>query len=140
MAAVALPDHGAVIEPINSALPVAIPSASASASPTASASAHPTPAVTAPKHVNSKLPHPDGLAWSPDAKQLAVAVNGEIELYGASAADGAPPATKFLAGANVVGVAWSGPIAPSTLAGVKAGAAPPPTAHAPPNPTRLPAH
>src|SRR5216683_4729853 len=101
MAAVALPDHGAVIEPINSALPVATPTASVSASPTASASAHPTPAVTAPKHVNSKLPHPDGLAWSPDAKQLALAVNGEIELYGASAADGTPPVAKYLTGGNI---------------------------------------
>src|SRR5216683_2836311 len=139
MAAVALPDHGAVIEPINSALPVATPTASVSASPTASASAHPTPAVTAPKHVNSKLPHPDGLAWSPDAKQLALAVNGEIELYGASAADGTPPVAKFLSGANVVGVAWSGPIAASTFATVKASAGPQPIVDGLLNATQLPA-
>jgi hypothetical protein len=139
IAAVAMPDHGAVIEPINSALPVATPSASASTSPTASASAHPTPAVTAPKHVNSKLPHPDGLAWSPDAKQLAVAVNGEIELYSASAADGTPPATKYLVGANVVGVAWSGPIAASTFASVKASAGPQPIVDGLLSATQLPA-
>lgn len=124
MAAVALPDHGAVIEPINSALPIASPSPTASLSPSASPSARPTPAVSAPKHVNSKLQHPDGLAWSPDAKQLAVAVNGEIELYSTAAADGTPPATKYLTGANVVGVAWSGPIPDRALSMVKASAGP----------------
>ena len=124
MAAVALPDHGAVIEPINSALPVASPSATASLSASPSPSAPPTPTVSAPKHVNSKLQHPDGLAWSPDAKQLAVAVNGEIELYSAAAADGTPPATKYLAGANVVGVAWSGPIPDRAFSMVKASAGP----------------
>ena len=125
MAAVALPDHGAVIQPINSALPVASPSPNASASPTASLSptAHPTPAVSAPKHVNSKLQHPDGLAWSPDARQLAVAVNGEVELYDASAPDGAP-ASKLLGSQNVVGVAWSRPIAGRSLAAVKASPGP----------------
>jgi hypothetical protein len=120
LAAVALPDHGAVIQPINSALPVASPTASAPATPAASPSpsARPTPTVSAPKHVNSKLQHPDGLAWSPDAKHLAVAVNGEIEVYDTSAPDG-PPATKFLGAQNVVGVAWSGPIGDRSLAAVK---------------------
>ncbi|HEX2647995.1 MAG TPA: hypothetical protein VHO95_12280, partial [Candidatus Dormibacteraeota bacterium] len=57
LVAVAMPDHGAVIEPINSALPLATPS------PNASAPASPSPTATsaAPRHVNSKLPHPDGL-------------------------------------------------------------------------------
>ena len=120
LAAVALPDHGAVIQPINSALPVASPSPTAGASPTArsSPSPHATPTVSAPKHVNSKLQHPDGLAWSPDVRQLALAVNGEIELYDTSAPDG-PPANRLLGGQNVVGVAWSGPIADLTLATVK---------------------
>lgn len=120
LAAVALPDHGAVIQPINSALPVASPTPGVSASPTASSSpsSHPTPALSAPKHVNSKLQHPDGLAWSPDARQLAVAVNGEIELYDSSSPDG-PPATKFLGGQNVVGVAWSRPISDRSLATLK---------------------
>lgn len=124
LAAVAMPDHGALIEPINSALPIASPtppSASPSGSP--SPSAHPTPTVSAPKHVNSKLQHPDSLAWSPDARQLAVAVNGEVELYSTSAADG-PPATKYLSGSNSIGVAWSSPMADHTLAMVKPSAGP----------------
>lgn len=119
LAAVALPDHGALIEPINTALPVATPSATASMSPSASPPAKATPTAVAPHHVNSKLQHPDGLAWSPDAKQLVLAVNGELELYSASAPDGTAPAAKFLAGSNVVGVAWSGPIAGRTFASVK---------------------
>jgi len=124
LAAVALPDHGAVIEPINSALPIASPtpiaspSASASASTSASAATHPTPTISAPKRVNSKLQHPDSLAWSPDAKQLAVAVGGEIELYGTAAADG-PPASKLVTGQNVIGVSWSAPMPDRTLAMVK---------------------
>ena len=124
LAAVAMPDHGALIEPINSALPIASPtppSSSPSGSP--SPSAHPTPTVSAPKHVNSKLQHPDSLAWSPDARQLAVAVNGEVELYSTSAADG-PPATKYLSGSNSIGVAWSSPMADHTLAMVKPSAGP----------------
>ena len=121
MVAVALQDHGAVIEPINSGLPIASPSTTAN--PSATPSAHPTLSTSAPKRVNSKLQHPDSLAWSPDSKQLAIAVNGEIELYNTSAADG-PPATKYLTGSNAVGVAWSGPIADRTLAMVKASAGP----------------
>ena len=125
LAAVALPDHGAVIQPINSALPIAqaTPTSSTGASPAPSASSHPSPTVAGPKRVNSSLQHPDGLAWSPDAKQLAVAINGEVELYSTTAADG-PPATKFLTGQNVVGVAWSGPIADRTPASVKSSPGP----------------
>lgn len=142
MAAVALPNHGAVIEPINSALPLASSSASATgASPSPSArptaSATPTPSA-APKKVNSKLLHPDGLAWSPDATQLAVAVNGEIELYGASAPDGAP-ASRYLNGANVIGVSWSSPFAHLTFDAVKAAAGPQATVDALLAATRLPA-
>jgi hypothetical protein len=121
MVAVALPDHGAVIEPINSGLPIASPSVTVTAGVTPTP--HPTPSTTAPKHVNSKLQHPDSLAWSPDSKQLAVAVNGELELYNTSAADG-PPANKYLTGSNAVGVAWSPPIADRTMATVKAGPGP----------------
>ncbi|MGA7911262.1 MAG: hypothetical protein WCC30_06910, partial [Candidatus Dormiibacterota bacterium] len=110
--AVALPDHGAVIEPINVALPVATPSASAPVSSPPGGSPHPaTPgAPAAPRHVNSSLPHPDGLAWSPDAKKLAIAVNGDLEIYSATGADGAAPANRYLAGGNVAGVSWSAPI------------------------------
>ncbi len=120
MAAVAMPDHGAVIETINSALPLETPSSSATAGAQASPSPRATPSVVAaPKRVNSKLPHPDGLAWSPDAKQLALAVNGEIEIYAASAPDGTAPAAKYQPGSNVVGVAWSAPIPSQTVASVK---------------------
>src|SRR5436189_46395 len=77
MVAVALPSPGAVIEPINSGLPIASPSASASSSGSAPAPATPTAKTSpkasppAPKKINSKLLHPDGLSWSPDPKQLA---------------------------------------------------------------------
>jgi hypothetical protein len=123
LAAVAQPDHGAVIEPINSALPVETPSASASPSNTPVPTLQQTGAQP-PRPVNSKLPHPDGLAWSPDAKQLAMAVNGEIEVYGAHSPDGTAPTNKFLTGGNVVGVAWSGAIAEETFASVKASSGP----------------
>ena len=82
LAAVAMPDRGAVIQPINSALPLASPSAGVT--PAGTASPRPSPTLSAPKRVNSKLQHPDGLAWSPDAKQLAIAVGGEIQLYSTS--------------------------------------------------------
>jgi hypothetical protein len=139
-AAVALPTGGALIEPINSGLPVATtrPSDSPSgSSPSATASAHVTPPA-APKHVNSKLLHPDALAWSPDGKQLALAVNGEIELYGAAAADG-PPAARYLASSGVVGLAWSGPLADRTLDALKPSPGPAATVEALLTATRLPA-
>jgi hypothetical protein len=137
MAAIALPSQGAVIEPINSGLPLESPSsgASAPASPTAKVS---PPAVTAPKKVNSKLLHPDGLTWSPDARELALAVNGQIEIYKTGAPDGAP-ATTYLGGGNVVGVAWSAPLADRTLASVKPSAGPLATLDALLAATKLPA-
>ena len=122
MVAVALPDHGAMIQSINSALPVESPSATGTAVPTTSPRS--TPTALAPKHVNSKLQHPDGLAWSPDANQLAVAVGGEVELYAAGAPDGMAPAKQYLTGTNVSGVAWSGPIEGGTYAMVKASPGP----------------
>lgn len=140
LAAVAMPDHGAVIEPINTALPLASPSARA----TAGAAQAPSPraaspsATSAPKHVNSKLPHPDGLTWSPDDKQLMLAVNGELELYSTSAADGAP-AGKFTPGSNTIGVAWSPAITGQTYAMVKAGAGPQAIVDALLDATKLPA-
>ena len=144
MVAVALPSQGAVIEPINSGLPIASPSASASSSGSAPAPATPTAKTSpkasppAPKKINSKLLHPDGLSWSPDAKQLAVAINGEIQIYDAAAPDG-PPAARYLTGANVVGLAWSGPLADRTLATVKPSAGPQATVDALLAATRLPA-
>ncbi|HSS60518.1 MAG TPA: hypothetical protein VLK30_03560 [Candidatus Limnocylindrales bacterium] len=147
MAAVALTDHGAVIQPINSALPVATPSAVASpaaspsgrATPSPSATTHASPTPAGPRRVNSRLPHPDGLAWSPDAGQLAIAVNGALELYAASAPDGTAPAGRYLGGANVVGVAWSAPLANQTYANVKASAGPQPLVDALLAATKLPA-
>jgi hypothetical protein len=110
LAAVSLPNHGAVIEPINSGIPPAPPSAGSSASAPATASPHPSPApsasTAAPRRINSGLPHVDDLAWSPDAKQIALAVNGELELYSSSGADGTPPAKKYLAGGT--SSAWTG--------------------------------
>jgi hypothetical protein len=120
-AAVSLPDHGVVIEPISSGIPLVSPSASASASATASPQSSPTPSAStaAPRRINSGLPHVDDLAWSPDAKQIALAVNGELELYSASAADGTPALKKYLAGGNVVGVDWSVPMPTRTAAMLK---------------------
>jgi hypothetical protein len=141
MVAVAMPDHGAVIEPINSSLPLPTPSetSSTSPSPLASPSPHPTPTVTAPRRVNSALPHPDGLAWSPDARQLAVAVNGEIQVYSTGAPDGTAPANRYLTGANVIGVAWSGAVADHVFANVRPNAGPQPLIDALLTATRLPA-
>ena len=130
MVAVAMPDHGAIVEPISLTVPIAPPSGSAAAggSPAATASAspsaHATPSAAAPHHVDSRLPHPDGLAWSPDAKQLALAVNGEVDLYSASAPDGTAPAGKYLAGAGVLAVSWSGPVVGRTATSLKPAAGP----------------
>jgi hypothetical protein len=74
--------------------------------------------------VNSGLPHADGLAWSPDAKMLALAVNGELEIYATSAADGAAPTAKYLAGGGVLAVDWSAPIADQSLTLVKPSSGP----------------
>lgn len=125
-AAIALPDHGAMIEPLSTALPVASPSPSGSqvaTTPTPSHPATPTAAI-GPHRVNSKLQHPDGLAWSPDAKQLMIAINGELELYSASAPDGTAPVNKFLGGSNVAGVSWSGSIEGEKASALKASAGP----------------
>ena len=137
MAAVAMPDHGAVIESINSALPVE----TATTSPAAAKTPMPTPSQTQgqPRHVNSKLPHPDGLAWSPDGGKLALAVNGEIEIYGAHSPDGTAPVNRYLSGANAISVAWSGAIERETFAGVKPGPGPQATVDALLAATRLPA-
>jgi hypothetical protein len=139
LVAVALPDHGAVIRPINVEVPLASPSPSGAASAAASATPTPIPSPAAPRRVNSKLPHPDGLAWSPDGKQLLVAVNGELQLYNASSPDGTAPVNRYMAGANVQGVAWSRPIPGKTLAMVKAGKGPQPMVDALLEMTKLPA-
>lgn len=129
MAAVALSDHGAVIEPVNLAPILASPSAPAAssspvASPTPSAKTTPSPSPAAARHVNSKLHHPDDLAWSPDAKTLAIAIDGTIQLYAASGKDGDAPLKTYAAGQGVTGVDWSAPIADHTIAELKAAASP----------------
>jgi hypothetical protein len=120
MAAISLPDQGPVTEPINVAAPLGSPSPAASGSTSAPAAtpthASPLPSA-APHHVNSKLPHPDALAWSPDAKQLVLAVDGEVQIYKADAADGA--AGSQYPAAGIIGVDWSPPIAGESLALVK---------------------
>jgi hypothetical protein len=140
MVAVANLDHGAVIQPINSALPLASPSAGVVATPSQSPTPTPTPTPTPakPKRVNSKLHHPDGLSWSPDGQQLAVAVNGEIQLYKASAPDG-PPAKRYLTGANVIGVSWSGAITDQSQVALKTTSGPQPVVDALLAATKLPA-
>jgi hypothetical protein len=139
LAAVALPDHGAVIRPINVAVPLVSPSPSGEASAAASASPSSAPTPAAPRRVNSKLPHPDGLAWSPDGKQLLVAVSGELQLYSASAPDGTAPVNRFTNNANVQGVAWSSPIPGKSFAMVRASAGPQSTIDALLGVTKLPA-
>ena len=126
VAAVSLPDHGAVIEPINSSLPIvkSTPSSSAPASPSTKASPSPTAAPAAPRRLNSRLPHVDGLAFSPDGKQLVAAVNGELEIYSASGRDGDAPLKRYLAGGNVTAVDWSDAIHDKPAAVLKASASP----------------
>jgi len=140
MVAVALPVQGAVIEPINSGLPIAsaTPTTASTATPGAGATSSPKASPRAPKRVNSKLLHPDGLSFNPDASQLAVAVNGEVQLYKTAAPDGAP-ANRYLVGANVVGVSWSGPLAERTASGLKASPGPLATLDALLAATKLPA-
>ena len=139
LVAVSLPDHGAVIEPINSGIPPAAPSASASAT----ASPHPSPTPSAstatPRRINSGLPHVEDLAWSPDAKQIALAVNGELDLYSASGTDGTPPLKKYLTGGNVIGVDWSAPMPTRAASMLKPGPGPQATVDALLTATMLPA-
>jgi hypothetical protein len=59
----------------------------------------------------------DALAWSPDAKRLALAVSGQLQIYDAAGKDGTPPAGKYLSG--VTGIDWSGPLSGVGLASVK---------------------
>src|SRR5207245_11451844 len=95
----------------------AVPTAAPSPPPTPRR-ASPQPSAS-PRHVNSKLPHADSMAWSPDAKELALAVNAEIQVYTATGADGAAPAARYLSGGAITGIDWSGPLTSKSLALVK---------------------
>jgi hypothetical protein len=143
-AAVSRPNQGAVIIPINVTAPEASPSASAS--PSAAAPPSPSPsaprASALPRPINSKLPHVDDLAWSHDAKQLVLAVNGELQIYNSSAADGTGQTGKFPAGPpglNITGVDWSGPLPDRSVAMVKASPGPQAAVDALLDATKLPA-
>ena len=126
MAAIALVDHGALIEPVNLAPILASPSApavtaspAASPTPSTKAKATPTPSPVPPRHLNSKLHHPDDLSWSPDAKTLAIAIDGGIQLYAAVGKDGDAPLKTYTPGPGVTGVDWSAAIADHSLAELK---------------------
>ena len=126
LAAVSLLQNGALIEPVNLApiLESPSPEAGASSSPKSSAAGSPSPSPTAsiqpPHRVNSKLPHVDGLAWSPDSSRLAVAVNGGIQVYVAAGKDGDKPIAQYPAGGQVTNLDWSGAIDDHALAEIKA--------------------
>jgi hypothetical protein len=122
--AVSRPDHGPLIEPINVTVPVAQVSPSAGSTPAPSPPATTPSPVSPPRAVNSKLPHADALAWSPDATLLALAVSGGLQIYRAAGKDGTAPAKKYLTGAGVSGVDWSGPISGQSFAAVKPATAP----------------
>jgi hypothetical protein len=121
MVAVALPTVGSVIEPINSAVPLATPSAVATESPSPPPKSSPSSTPTAsvkPRNLVSGI-HPDGLDWSPDGKQIVAAAGGELELFNATPTGGSAPVAKFIHGGGVTGVAWSPPIEGKTLSMVK---------------------
>jgi hypothetical protein len=133
--AVSRPDHGPVIEPID----VNVPIAGATSSPATTPSTGSPSPTTRPRAVNSKLPHADALAWSPDATLLAVAVNGGIQIYRASGKDGTPPVKGYLGRSGVSGVDWSGPIPGQSFASVKAAPGPQAAVDALLKATKLPA-
>jgi len=136
MVAVSMPDKGAYIQQLNVSTPVATASSSATASPAASPTPQPS---SAPRRVNSKLPHVDALAWSPDAKRLAFGVSGQVQIYDASGKDGTPPVSKYLVGAGVTGIDWSGPLAGVSFAQAKPTQGPQPFVDALLASTKLPA-
>ena len=51
-------------------------------------------------------------------------MNGELELYASSGADGTPPTKQYLTGGNVIGVDWSAPMPTKTAAMLKASPGP----------------
>jgi hypothetical protein len=122
MAAISLPDQGPVTVPINVVAPIASssPASSGSVPPVAVSPAHVSPLPSAAAHhVNHRVAHTDALAWSPDTKELVLAVSGEIQIYNATAADGTLPRGRYLASENITGVDWSAPLTSESLALVK---------------------
>lgn len=117
MVAVSRPDHGPVIQSINVTVPVASSSPAAGTPPPTTPTATPPP-PTKPRALNSNLPHADGLAWSPDASLLALAVSGRIQIYNPAGKDKTPPLKTYLSG-GVSGLDWSGPIHGQSFASVK---------------------
>ncbi|TMD19617.1 MAG: hypothetical protein E6I98_07240 [Chloroflexi bacterium] len=122
MAAISLIDHGALIEPVNLAPILPSPSAGASsASPSARPTgATPTASPVQPRRINSKLHHVDSLAWSPDTKTLAIAIDGGIQLYAVAGKDGDAPVKTYKPAPGITGVDWSGPIDGHSVTEVKA--------------------
>jgi hypothetical protein len=138
MVAVSRPDHGPLIQPINVSVPLASASPGASSSPSTAPTTTPSPAAK-PRAVSSKLPHADGLAWSPDASLLALAVSGGIQIYNAAGKDGTAPVKRYLPTSGVTGVDWSGPIQGKSYDLVKPGTGPQATVDALLKATKLPA-
>ena len=68
-----------------------------------------------------------------------LAVNGELELYATSGADGTAPTKKYLTGGNVIGTDWSAPMPNEKAEMLKAGAGPQAIVDALLNATALPA-
>jgi hypothetical protein len=134
-AAVSRPDHGPLIMPID----VNVPGAGATSSPATTPPAGTPSPPTAPRAVNSKLPHADALAWSPDASLLALAVTGSLQIYRTSAKDGTPPVKSYLSRSGISGVDWSGPIPGQNFASVKPAPGPQSTVDALLKATKLPA-
>ena len=132
--AVSRPDHGPVIEPIN----VNVPIAGATTPSTTPTTGTPSPS-NAPRAVNSKLPHADALAWSPDATLLTLAINGALQIYRASAKDGTPPVKVYLGRTGVTGVDWSAAIPGQSFASVKPAPGPQAAVDALLKATKLPA-
>jgi hypothetical protein len=119
LVAVSRPDHGPVIQPIDVSVPLAPVTPAAGSSPAATPTTNTPHPATKPHAVNSRLPHADGLAWSPDSTLLALAVSGELQVYNSTAADGTPPVKRYLTVTGVSGVDWSGPIHGESFADVK---------------------
>ena len=133
--AVSRPDHGPTIQPID----VNVPIAGATSSPSTTPSTGTPSPVAGPRAVNSKLPHADALAWSPDATLLVLAVNGGIQIYRASGKDGTPAVKAYLGRSGVTGVDWSGPIQNQSFASVKPAPGPQAAVDALLKATKLPA-